>query len=288
MAFLIQRILAFGCILGLPKNTSVFSGKERDREAAAADAAALAVKLLGDKTGDEALAKSSEVYHPTSNSSCNSSMYSTPVLSKLLVESTRIRHLYVSRYGYTLFLFCFWGYFLPIFVLLQTGALKRLQREAFADLLKVRERLDKLEHHTGLRRSKAASGEDSTGPAKTHLKGEVNAGTAFVLMEDNSSRCSRAAIVQAGLHTGLDIRFTFETPFREKDLLLTQCTAGHSGSDRSILGGPISITKIIYSAHVTDDLTVMVAPLGAHGSDMTEIVNPLQVGTFVFQDWQKY
>jgi hypothetical protein len=185
-------------------------------------------------------------------------------------------------------LFCFWGYFLPIFVLLQTGALKRLQREAFADLLKVRERLDKLEHHTGLRRSKAASGEDSTGPAKTHLKGEVNAGTAFVLMEDNSSRCSRAAIVQAGLHTGLDIRFTFETPFREKDLLLTQCTAGHSGSDRSILGGPISITKIIYSAHVTDDLTVMVAPLGAHGSDMTEIVNPLQVGTFVFQDWQKY
>ncbi|CAK9233415.1 unnamed protein product [Sphagnum jensenii] len=202
---------------GLPKNTSVFSGKERDREAAAADAAALAVKLLGDKTGDEALAKSSE-----------------------------------------------------------TGALKRLQREAFADLLKVRERLDKLEHHTGLRRSKAASGEDSTGPAKTHLKGEVNAGTAFVLMEDNSSRCSRAAIVQAGLHTGLDIRFTFETPFREKDLLLTQCTAGNSGSDRSILGGPISITKIIYSAHVTDDLTVMVAPLGAHGSDMTEIVNPLQ------------
>ncbi|KAH9558035.1 hypothetical protein CY35_07G115900 [Sphagnum magellanicum] len=158
----------------------------------------------------------------------------------------------------------------------KTGALKRLQREAFADLLKVRERLDKLEHHTGLRQSKAASGEDSTGPAKTHLKGEVNAGTAFVLMEDNSSRCSRAAIVQAGLHTGLDIRFTFETPFREKDLLLTQCTAGHSGSDRSILGGPISITKIIYSAHVTDDLTVMVAPLGAHGSDMTEIVNPLQ------------
>jgi hypothetical protein len=222
MACLIQRILAFGCILGLPKNTSVFSGKEREREAAAADAAALAVKLLGDKTGDEALAKSSE-----------------------------------------------------------TGALKRLQREAFADLLKVRERLDKLEHHTGLRRSKAASGEDSTGPAKTHLKGEVNAGTAFVLMEDNSSRCSRAAIVQAGLHTGLDIRFTFETPFREKDLLLTQCTAGHSGSDRSILGGPISITKIIYSAHVTDDLTVMVAPLGAHGSDMTEIVNPLQVGAFV-------
>jgi hypothetical protein len=114
MAFFIQRILAFGCILGLPKNTSVFSGKERDREAAAADAAALAVKLLGDKTGDEALAKSSEVYHPTSNSSCDSSMFSTPVLSKLLVESTRIRHLYVSRYGYTLF-FWFLGIFLTNF-----------------------------------------------------------------------------------------------------------------------------------------------------------------------------
>lgn len=109
MASLIQRILAFGCILGLPKNTSVFSGKERDREAAAADAAALAVKLLGDKTGDEALAKSSEVYHPTSNSSCDSSMFSTPVLSKLLVESTRIRHLYVSLF------FLFLGIFLTNF-----------------------------------------------------------------------------------------------------------------------------------------------------------------------------
>jgi hypothetical protein len=116
-------ILAFGCILGLPKNTSGFSGKERDREAAA-DAAALAVKLLGDKTGDEALAKSSEVYHPTSNSSCDSSMFSNPVVS------TRIRHLYVSRYGYTLF-FLFLGIFLTNFCTLADRCIEAVAARGF-------------------------------------------------------------------------------------------------------------------------------------------------------------
>jgi hypothetical protein len=162
----------------------------------------------------------------------------------------------------------------------QTAALRRLQREAFSDLLKVRERLDKIEVHTGLRQSKTG------GPAlreadKTRLKGEVCAGGAFVLLEDSNSRYSRTALEQAGLYTGLDVRFTFETSFRGKDVMITECSAGHAGSDGSILGGPISVTKLVYNTQVTDDLTVVVAQLGARTSDITEVVNPLQVSVLI-------
>jgi len=141
--------------------------------------------------------------------------------------------------------------------------------------MRVRERLDKLEFHTGLRKSKAQSplGE---GAAKTRLTGEVCAGGAFLLLDDVSSRYSRAALAE-GLHTGMDARFTFETFYRERDVMITECSARHSGSDGSVLGGPISVTKLVYNARVTDDFNVVVAPLGARGSDITETVNPLQV-----------
>lgn len=157
----------------------------------------------------------------------------------------------------------------------ETDALKRLQREAFFELMKVRERLDKLEFHTGLRQSRSQS-SSAEGASKTRLKGEVCAGGAFVLLDDQSSRYSRAAVEQAGLHTGMNVRFTFETAYREKDSMITECSAGYPGIDGSILGGPISVTKLAYNAQVTDDFNVVVAPVGARVSDITEIVNPLQ------------
>lgn len=141
--------------------------------------------------------------------------------------------------------------------------------------MRVKERLDKLEYHTGLRTSKenTSFGE---GGSRTNLRGKVSAGGDFVFLDDESSRHSRAALEQAGLHTGLDVRFTFEISYRERDMT-TECSAGHSGSDGSILGGPISVTKLVYNAYVTNDFNVVIAPLGAHGNDVTETVNPLQV-----------
>ena len=71
-------------------------------------------------------------------------------------------------------------------------------------MLRVRERLDKLEFYTGLRLSKTQS-SFGDGGAKTRLKGEVYAGGAFVL----SNRQSRAMLEQAGLHKDLDVHFFF-------------------------------------------------------------------------------
>jgi hypothetical protein len=105
----------------------------------------------------------------------------------------------------------------------------------------------------------------------------VIAGGAFVLMEDSCSQYAEAAIGQAGLQTGLDVKFSFETPFRTSDVLVTQCSAGHAVGDGSLAARPISVTKIVYSAHLTDQVRVTVSPIGAQANDMTEIVNTLQV-----------
>ncbi|MCO5604339.1 hypothetical protein L7F22_058504 [Adiantum nelumboides] len=151
--------------------------------------------------------------------------------------------------------------------------LKRLQREAFFELMKLREKFEKLEQVTQARLK-----QEQLGGARTHLKGQVKAGTAFVVIENESIRCSRDSLELAGMQTGLDVKFTFETPFRENDMLITQIVSGQSSSvgDQSTLGGPLNFGKLHYVAHVSEDISLSIVPLGAQGQDVTEIVNVLQ------------
>ncbi|KAL2634500.1 hypothetical protein R1flu_005979 [Riccia fluitans] len=157
----------------------------------------------------------------------------------------------------------------------ETNALRRLQREAFSDLLKVRERLDKLEHKTGLRGK--THGDSLTG-ARTNLRGEVSSGGAFIIAEDSACVHSRSSLQHAGLKTGLDVRFTFETPVREGDTLTTQVGVGQGSGlgDGNSFGGPLSLQKINYVAQINDSLSLSVAPLGARASDMSDTINHLQ------------
>lgn len=144
----------------------------------------------------------------------------------------------------------------------------------FSELLKIREKLD----HMALTRG-SDGGRNLSGVGKTILKGEVKVGTAFVMLEDSSSRHSRGSLEQAGMQTGVDVRLTFETPFREKDLLITECIAGQGstvGEDRA-LGGPMSLGKVHYLAHMNDNISISFVPIGAQGMDVTDIVNPMQV-----------
>lgn len=152
-------------------------------------------------------------------------------------------------------------------------ALKRLQREAFSELMKIRERLEKIDQLAQVRQQ-----SDLSGAARTHLKGEVKTGMAFVLLEDSSSRNSRGSLEQVGMQTGLDVRFTFETPFREKDVLITECVSGQGSSvgDGRALGGPMTLGKLQYVTHMSDNISFSFVPLGAQGKDVTEIINVLQ------------
>lgn len=151
--------------------------------------------------------------------------------------------------------------------------LKRLQREAFSELMKLRDKLEKLEQLAQARQKL-----DKVGAGRTHLHGHAKAGTAFVLLEDSSSRHARDSLEQAGMQTGLDVNLTFETPFREKDMLITQCLSGEGSSvgDGRALGGPLRVGKLHYVAQVTDDVSFSFVPLGAQGKDVTEIINVLQ------------
>ncbi|KAH7279309.1 hypothetical protein KP509_37G014000 [Ceratopteris richardii] len=153
------------------------------------------------------------------------------------------------------------------------GILKRLQREAFYEIMKLREKLEKLEQINQARQKL-----ERLGGAKTNLKGEIEAGTAFVVLEDESSRHARDSLEQAGMQTGLNVKFTFETPFRENDLLITQILSGHYSSvgDGRALGGPLRLGKLHYIAHVNDEIAFSFVPLGAQAQDVTEIINVLQ------------
>eukprot|EP00250_Pteridium_aquilinum_P004546 c1474_g1_i1 orf=172-3072(-) len=151
--------------------------------------------------------------------------------------------------------------------------LRRLQREVFSELLKLREGLDQM---ASVKRSDGA--RSLPGAGKTNLKGEVKVGTAFVMLEDSSSRHSRGSLEQAGMQTGVDVRLTFETPFREKDMLITECVAGQGSTvgEGRALGGPMSLGKVHYLAHINDAVSISVVPIGAQGMDVTDIVNPMQ------------
>eukprot|EP01018_Ginkgo_biloba_P019165 Gb_04163 [translate_table: standard] len=158
----------------------------------------------------------------------------------------------------------------------QTEALKRLQREAFSDIMKMRDRLDLIEKRfTHFVSSNKQDG--SFGGAKTQLKGEVKAGAAFVIMQDESSRQSCSSLEQAKMKTGVAAKFTFETFFRERDFLITECVAGQNCmSDDDVFLGPLTLGKVLYSANINDYLSLFVAPVGAKGKDAAVILNTLQ------------
>ncbi|CAI5500804.1 unnamed protein product [Closterium sp. Naga37s-1] len=204
----------------------------------------------------------------------------------------------------------------------EVSALRRLQREAFQDLLRVKDRLHRLEFLSGVRQSPdgrsprpsagsvysasaaafgatagafgtgiAGIGEESGvwgglgagggsvlgGAGRTRLHGEIAAGGAFVPTEGARSHSTRAALEQAGMRSGLTVKFRFDTTCRDDDLLSTELTAG-LGEDSSsfMLGGPVNIHKILYSTKLCDGVQLAVAPLGAVGSDMAEGMNPLK------------
>ncbi|KAH9320344.1 hypothetical protein KI387_043940 [Taxus chinensis] len=96
-------------------------------------------------------------------------------------------------------------------------------------------------------------------------------------MQNGSSHEFHSLVEQARMKTGTEVKFTFETFFRERDLLVTECIAGQGCiSDGDVLGGMLTLGKILYSANINDYLSLSVVPLGAKGKDTTTILNPLQ------------
>ncbi|XP_020595354.1 uncharacterized protein LOC110035453 isoform X2 [Phalaenopsis equestris] len=139
--------------------------------------------------------------------------------------------------------------------------LKRLQREAFSDLMKLRERQDKVERILSFNQS------GKGGPfqeARTHMKGVINVDEALMFTENDYERGS-ANLDRAGTRRGIDLRFIFETSIRQRDLLIAEFLATHcSLLNHSYMNqSPLVLSKLVYFANICDSLSAVFTPFRA-------------------------
>lgn len=147
--------------------------------------------------------------------------------------------------------------------------LKRLQREAFSDLMKLRDRQDKVERVLSF--YKATKGQE----VNTRVRGEVDVVGSLLFLE-NADQQTCDSLDKAGMQTGVGSRFTFETIVREKDALMVEFTATQNGYSGDVVGSPLSLSKVMYSANVSDWLSAVVIPVGAQCKDIASASNVLQ------------
>ncbi|KAH0466216.1 hypothetical protein IEQ34_006319 [Dendrobium chrysotoxum] len=153
--------------------------------------------------------------------------------------------------------------------------LKRLQREAFSDLMKLRERQDKVERMLSFYQS------GKGGPfqeARTQMKGIINADGALMFIENDYQQGSDN-LDRLGTRRGIDLRFIFETSIRQRDLLIAEFFASHCSpvNHSNVNGCPLALSKLVYLANICDSLSAVFAPFGAQ---CTEFGTSFQQGRY--------
>ncbi|KAL3339093.1 hypothetical protein AABB24_027959 [Solanum stoloniferum] len=140
--------------------------------------------------------------------------------------------------------------------------LKRLQRESFSDIMKLRDRQEKLERVLAFYKSSKGSPFQET---STHVRGEFDAVGALLMIGtvDNSKRNA----IERAIRTGIDSRLTFETTIREKDTLVAEFVGSERGQ-MNILGSPLSLAKVLYAANISDWCSAVAIPVGGRCRDV--------------------
>ncbi|XP_042035711.1 uncharacterized protein LOC121782078 isoform X1 [Salvia splendens] len=141
--------------------------------------------------------------------------------------------------------------------------LKRLQREAFSDIMKLRDRQDKVERLLTFYKSSKGSPFQESG---THVRGNVDVLGAFFVM-DGVDEQKYDAVQRSAIRNGIDARLRFETDVREKDKLVAEFSANGKGQG-DMLGGSLSLAKILYAAHFSDWFSAVAIPMGAQCRDV--------------------
>lgn len=138
--------------------------------------------------------------------------------------------------------------------------------------MKLRDRQEKVERLLTFYKSSKGSPFNE---ASTHVKGKVDILGALFIM-DGIDEQKYDAIQKAGIRTGIDARLTFETGIRENDTLVAEFVASEkSGGD--MLGGPLSLAKVFYAAHVSDWFSAVAIPMGAKCRDVEVATTSHQV-----------
>ncbi|KAK8956687.1 hypothetical protein KSP39_PZI000945 [Platanthera zijinensis] len=139
--------------------------------------------------------------------------------------------------------------------------IKRLQREAFSDIMKLRERQEKMERLLSFHQSVKG------GPfreARSHMKGIISVDGALIFLANNYQQASDN-LNKAGARRCIDLRFIFETPIGQRDLLVAEFLARHHSlvDCTKMNGSPLTFSKLVYSTNISDWFSAVLVPIGA-------------------------
>ncbi|OMO58192.1 hypothetical protein COLO4_34816 [Corchorus olitorius] len=141
--------------------------------------------------------------------------------------------------------------------------LKRLQRESFSDLMKLRDRQDKVERLlTFYKTSKGNPFQESS----THLRAEVDLLGAVLLMSKVDEE-HWDGVGRAGIRTGVDSRFRFQTTVRDNDSVGVEFVANQKSDNGDPFGTSLSLSKLFYKANAGDWFSATAIPFGAQFRD---------------------
>ncbi|CAM0908681.1 unnamed protein product [Alopecurus aequalis] len=141
--------------------------------------------------------------------------------------------------------------------------LKRLQRQAFYDIMQLRERQEKVEKVLTLFKS------SKIGPfaeESTRVKGLVSFAGALSLKNKTVSAPDTSAA-----NSGIGSHFSFHTTVRKKGSLLAELATDSIclSQENDLIGSPLVLSKVLYMANVSDNLSVAAVPVGARCDDFS-------------------
>jgi len=133
--------------------------------------------------------------------------------------------------------------------------LKRLQQQAFYDIMQLRERQEKVERVISLFKA------TKVGPfaeESTQVKGVIN--VAGSLPRDISEA-----------ESGISSRFVFEAPVRKKDSLFVELSTDNRcmAQENDQIETPFALSKLMYLSNISDSFSVAAVPKGARCKDFS-------------------
>ncbi|KAJ4803203.1 GDSL esterase/lipase [Rhynchospora pubera] len=133
--------------------------------------------------------------------------------------------------------------------------LKRLQREAFSELMKLRDRQEKLEKMVLCQKF---SKESPFRDARTYVNAAFSAIGSLLIFEDDFLE-SADRMEKFGSKAGVNSRLTFETVIRERDSLVAEF--GATGLES------LGLYRLMCRTSINDLLSLVVVPIGAQCSN---------------------
>uniref|UniRef100_A0A0E0LFS7 FYVE-type domain-containing protein n=1 Tax=Oryza punctata TaxID=4537 RepID=A0A0E0LFS7_ORYPU len=139
--------------------------------------------------------------------------------------------------------------------------LKRLQRQAFYDIMQLREKQEKIERVLTLFK---ASKSGPFAEESTRVKGIINVAGSL-----SSKNKKDSGPDSSETNSGISSQFVFQTNVRKKDSLLAELVTDHRclPSENDSIGSPFVLSKVMYLANINDSLSVAAVPVGARCDD---------------------